>query len=193
MCYACSAAYPLACLQAPAKPLKQHKQHKRAASMQSLPETVAGPMGLEDATSSRISALNDLEGAILHPELTPTCHSSAAQTAPEPQAAHAEPPQQQAHQEKQGDQDALAQPPEDERGGQPAEARELPQQKAVPPLSQGSAHLEQLRNMYGLTQGEGPGSRPSSSRAPKVSLLDTLPAWEHRLPTLARLPDQGCW
>ena len=172
VCCACAAACHLACLQAPTKPLKQHK---RAASMQSLPET-AGPMGLEDATSSRISALNDLEGATLHPELTPTCHSSAAQMAPEPQAAQAGPPQQQAQQEKQGDQEALAQLAEDERGRQPAEGREPPQQKAVPPLSQGSAHLEQLRNMYGLAQGEGPSSRPSSSRALRVSLLDTLSA-----------------
>ena len=153
--------------------------------MQSLPETVAGPMGLDNATGSRISALNDLEGATLHPELTPTCHSSAAQTAPEPQAAQAEPNQQQAHQEKQGARGALAQVADDERGRQPAEAREPPQQRAVPPLSQGSAHLEQLRNMYGLAQGEGSGSRPSSSRAPQVSLLDTLSAWKHRLSTLS--------
>lgn len=150
--------------EAPAKP---QKQHKRAASMQSLPETVAGPMGLEDAIGSRINAHGDLEGATPHPELTPTCHSSALQTPSEPQAAQAELPQQQVLQEKQGGPGALQQPADGERGGQPAEGREPPQQKAAPPLSQGSAHLEQLRNMYGLAQGEGPGSRPSILRAPQ--------------------------
>ena len=178
---------PTATLQAPVKPLKQHK---RAASMQSLPETVPGPMGLKDATGSRISVLNDLDGATLHPELTPTCHSSAPQTAPELQAGQAvqtEPHQQRAQQAQQGDQGGPTQLIEDERGRQPAEGREPPQQKAVPPLSQGSAHLEQLRNMYGLAQGEGPDSRPSSSRAVKVGLLDTSSACKTMLPMLF------CW
>lgn len=182
VCCACTAACHLACMQAPAKP---QKQHKRAASMQSLPETVAGPMDLEDAIGSRINALGDLEGATPHPELTPTCHSSALQTASEPQAAQAELPQQQVLQEKQGGPGALQQPADGERGGQPAEGREPPQQKAAPPLSQGSAHLEQLRNMYGLAQGEGPGSRPSILRAPQVGLLDTWCAWNHMLPMLS--------